>query len=42
MFEDAFDEPKEFHYHPQIPGMMEVTGDEGFHVFIPGIEASDT
>lgn len=42
MFEDAFEEPKELHYHPQIPGMIAVTGGDGFHVFIPGIETIDT
>jgi ribosome assembly protein RRB1 len=38
MFEDAFSDPKELHYHPQIPGMIAVIGGEGFHVFIPAIE----
>jgi ribosome assembly protein RRB1 len=38
MFEDTFEDPKELHYHPQIPGMIAVTGGEGFHVFIPAIE----
>jgi ribosome assembly protein RRB1 len=41
MFEDAFDDPKELHYHPQIPGMVAVIGGEGFHVFIPAIETGD-
>jgi ribosome assembly protein RRB1 len=38
LFEHAFDEPKELHYHPQIPSMVAVTGLDGFDVFIPDIE----
>ncbi|EAY16565.1 ribosome assembly protein RRB1, putative [Trichomonas vaginalis G3] len=36
MFEHPIAEPKELHYHPQIPGLIAVTG-ETFDVFIPDI-----
>ncbi|KAH0794791.1 Glutamate-rich WD repeat-containing protein [Histomonas meleagridis] len=37
MFEHVAEEPKEIHYHPQIPGMLAVTGVR-FEVFIPDIQ----
>ncbi|OHS99066.1 ribosome assembly protein RRB1 [Tritrichomonas foetus] len=37
MFEHVHEDPKELHYHPQIPSMIAVTG-ATFDVFIPDIE----
>lgn len=40
MFEHYHEDPKELHYHPQIPSMIAVIG-ETFDVFIPDIEGDD-
>lgn len=40
MFEHYHDDPKELHYHPQIPSMIAVIG-ETFDVFIPDIEGDE-
>ena len=40
MFEHSHDDPKELHYHPQIPSMIAVTG-ATFDVFIPNIEGDE-
>jgi len=37
MFEHITADPKELHYHPQIPSLVAVTGAETFDVFIPDI-----
>lgn len=37
LFEHSHDDPKELHYHPQIPSMIAVMG-ATFDVFIPDIE----
>ena len=41
MFEHYHEDPKELHYHPQIPSMIAVMGGEAFDVFIPDIEGND-
>ena len=40
MFEHYHDDPKELHYHRQIPSMIAVIG-ETFDVFIPDIEGDE-
>ena len=40
MFEHCVEDPKELHYHPQIPSMIAVTGSK-FEVFIPDIQEGE-
>lgn len=41
LFEHIIEEPKELHFHPQIPSLLAVTGSSSFDVFIPDIEQGD-
>ena len=40
MFEHCVEDPKELHYHPQIPSMIAVRGSK-FEVFIPDIQEGE-